>query len=132
MNKILLKGNNGLYYFAKETQDGLNLESNLCYNINAKETIPFRPVFKFGSDGIDLGIREYIHQKYREYEEETGKHLVNEEDIGRRNLQMTIEGLEKIAKENKANFVLIDNLCSKNMTTYWDISGRAQLLRYKK
>ncbi len=137
MDKILLMGDNGCYAFARKTQNGLNLEPDLNSGIDAKKIVPYGFLFKFSGNceidgGVDFGIRGYIHQCYRDYEEATGVHLAKEEDFGVRNLQMTIEGLEKMVEEKGADFVLVDELYSEDMSTYWDISGRAQLLLYKK
>lgn len=117
-------GSDGGYNVARKTSDGLNLESSLT-EIDARKVVPYGFVFYFGVDnGINLGVKGYIHEYYDKFR----SNLIKKEDYGRINLDLTIEGLVKITKEKGADFVLVSDLYSKDVGTYWEISGKAQLL----
>jgi hypothetical protein len=134
MSKILLMGSNGFYNVARqEPKHGLILEPDSTHErIDARKTIPYGFVFNFGSGtGIDFDIKGYTNQIYREMEKVKGMFSTKHEDYGRVNLQMAIEGLEKITEEKGADFILVD-LHSTDMGTHWDINGRAQFLLYNK
>jgi hypothetical protein len=126
MEKILLIGRNGYYNPVRKTKDGLNLEPDLTKKqISAKMVVPYGFDFRFGGmEGTDF-IKGYTHQDYEKYGYEK---LRTHEDYGKINLDLTIKGLEELVIKKGADFVLVDNLCSRDARTFWDIRGRAQLL----
>jgi hypothetical protein len=133
IKKILIMEKYGNYCLAQKDKNGLNLELNehrIPHLINAKHVVPYGLPFTFGPDG-QKHFRTLSYLNPSCHKKEFEKRLEDNplpEDFGRINLDITIEGLENKVKENGADFIYVDNLVSKNAGTYWEISGRAQLL----
>lgn len=129
IKKILVMGKNGYYCFAKKDKDGLNLKpDNESPLINARGLVPYGLIFEFGGGltPTDFGIFCYRHINYT-LEESQGR-LKSHEDYGRVNLDRTIKGLEKTIVDKGADYVLVSNLKSLDMQSFWYIAGKAQLL----
>jgi hypothetical protein len=125
-NKILLMGKNGEYYIAKKNKEENNLVPS-SKKVFARETVPYGFGFKFGHNGENLGIMGYISYLYHNKGKD-GNYPKDNEEYSRINLDLTIKGLEKKIKEKGADYILVDDLFSKDMGTSWDIYGKAQLL----
>lgn len=124
-NKILLVGKNGEYRVAKKNKEGNKLVPS-SEKVYAREIVPYGFDFTFGGfDGRNYGIYGYGLMHYQK-EIEEGK-IKEEKDYEIVNLDKTINGLEKDVEEAGADYVLIDNLHSREGNTSWEISGRAQL-----
>ena len=118
-NKILLVGKDRKYFFAERDYEGKTLKPT-DEHILATDTMPYGFEFKFGGfDGEWFGLMGYLTH------ENSG---LSHEEVGKKNLDLTVKGLNKIVKKNDADYVLIDNLSSRDISTSWGISGRAQLL----
>ena len=130
MTKILLMGKNGTYHFAQKDEKGLKLEPNENDQINARELIPYGLSFDFGR-GTDSRFKTLNYLNPSSYRKEFAERLTKSpapEDFGEVNLEITLEGLEKKVSEYGADYILIDNFVSKDRGTYWEISGKAQLM----
>ncbi len=129
MNKILLTGEKGKYSVAKKSENELNLEPTER-EINARKLTHYGFEFTFGSlSDYQFNICGYTHETYRELNKKFGT-IAPREEIGKENLNRTINGLEKLMKEKGADYVLLDKdkFVSADNGTYWEISGRGQLL----
>lgn len=126
--QILLMGKKGEYSVAKKSSSGLNLEPS-SEKVFARELMPYGFDFTFGStfEDISYGIMGYTHTFYRDKGKD-GKYPESNEDYGRVNMDLTINGLEKNVEEAGADYILVDGLYSRDNHTSWAISGRAQLL----
>lgn len=118
--KILLVGKDGKYFFAEKNYEDKKLKPTE-ESVPATEVIPYGFDFGFGKLGSNrsFGIVGYTHH--------TNLGL-SKEAVARKNLDLTVSGLEKTVEEKGADFVLVDNMYSEDMSTYWQISGRAQIL----
>lgn len=119
-NKILLVGKDRKYFFAEKDKENITLKSTKK-SISTTDVVPYGFNFTFGEPlgKIDFGTMSYDSYIYQE--------LSKEEGI-QKNLDLTVEGLEKIVEDAKADFILVDNLISQDYGTSWKISGKAQLL----
>ena len=57
-----------------------------------------------------------------------GEYGLRRKDFGRENLNRVIHGLEKIASDQGADYILVEITNSSDYDIYWNISGKAQLL----
>ena len=124
-DKILLMGKGGEYYVAKKNEKGNKIIPS-SKKVYAREIVPYGFDFKFGGfDGKHYGVCGYGLAHYRK-EIEEGK-IKEPKDYEKVNLDRTINGLEEEIEKAKVDYVLIDNFISRQGTTSWEISGRAQL-----
>lgn len=125
--QILLIGKGGEYLIAKKNKEGNKLIPS-SEKVYAREIVPYGFSFTFGSSFKDknYGIYGYGHSYYGK---EIDKGMIKtNEDYEKINLDRTIEGLEREVRDADADYILLDNLLSRDNSTYWDISGKAQLL----
>jgi hypothetical protein len=132
MEKILMMQRYGNYCPARKDKTGLNLElddSNAFNLVNASNLVPYGLPFNFGgSNEEDFGIVGYLDVRYKEkYANRLGD-SPNPEDYGKINLDITLQGLERKRLQYMADYIFVDNFESKNMDTFWGVSGRAQLM----
>ena len=128
ITKIFLMGDHGRYDSSKKNAEGTNLEPDKSFAVNARGLVPYGFSFTFGEikSDFDFGIFGYGHIDYA-VEEKEGK-LKTHQDYAKVNLERTIEGLENLVKEKGADYVLVNEMHSADMGTYWNITGKAQLL----
>jgi hypothetical protein len=130
IRQILLMGEGGFYNIAEKTADELGLKLNKNKKISAKEVVPYGLSFKFGHNASEenFGTYGYLDYSYKEKYKEILGNFPKPKDYGKLNLDITIKGLEDRVKDQGADYIFIDNFNSKDMGTFWGISGRAQLL----
>jgi len=122
MNKILLVGKDRKYYSIEKDEENVTLKSTGKY--------------AYATDFVQYGFEFSFGKHYGENNKDFSLfgHLsplnfgLSEKEVGQKNLDKTVRELEKIVKEAKADFILIDDFYSKNSNTGWEISGRAKLL----
>lgn len=119
-NKILLVGKDRKYFFAEKDRKNKTLKPTKKY-VSAADVIPYGFNFRFGDP---LGSTNF---EIMDYSSEIYRGLSKEESI-QKHLDLTVKGLEKLIKDFKADFILVDDLCSRDVGVWWEISGKAQLL----
>ncbi len=113
-NKILLVGIDRKYFYADKDEKNNMLKRAKNYVLTT-DVIPYGFDFKFGrTDGITFAYGKYGSENMG----------LPEEDVIKKNLDLTIKGLEDMVKKAKADFVLIDDLGLSDVT----FCGRGQLL----
>ena len=125
-NKILLIGKDGEYHLAQKNKEGNQLIPS-SEKVYVREIVPYGFDFKFGDIGRrGFGICGYAHPFYSN-KGENGNYPKTNEEYAKINLDLTINGLEKEVEESGADYIFVDEIFSRDLGTFWEISGRAQL-----
>lgn len=118
-SKILLVGKDRRYYFAEKDYENKTLK-------HTEKTVPATDLIRYGFDFKFGGMNNVRFRDFGyTHPENTG---LSDEEVAKKNLDLTVEGLEKIVEEKKADFMLVDKIKSRNRGTCWHIEGRAILL----